>query len=80
LWDLVINLAAFEASGFVTRSGHPIPEAWVSDINQKVRRALDCLHLVEPQDIFRRRGLLTDGGVTFFLEVSKVLNERARDR
>jgi hypothetical protein len=36
---LEVILAAFEASAFVTRSGHPIPEAWVSDINQKVRRA-----------------------------------------
>jgi hypothetical protein len=36
--------------------------------------------LVEPQDIFQRRGLLTDGGVKFFLEVSEVLNERARYR
>ncbi|MFC7847194.1 plasmid pRiA4b ORF-3 family protein [Arthrobacter sp. NPDC057388] len=68
--------AALEAAGFVTRSGHPIPDSWASDINQTVRRALDCLHLMEPEGSFRRRGLLTDGGVKFFLQVSQVLNGR----
>jgi hypothetical protein len=73
--DEVIR-AALEAAGFVTRSGHAIPEAWASDINQTVRRTLDCLHLLEPRGHLWRQGLLTDGGVKFFLEVNKALNER----
>ena len=68
--------AALEAAGFVTRSGHAIPEAWASDINQTVRRALGCLQLMEPRETGWRQRLLTDGGVKFFLEVSRVLNAR----
>ena len=68
--------AALEAAGFVTRSGHAIPEAWASDINQTVRRALGCLHLMEARETRWRQRLLTDGGVKFFLEVSQVLNDR----
>ncbi|MFC9336178.1 plasmid pRiA4b ORF-3 family protein [Arthrobacter sp. NPDC057009] len=68
--------AALEAAGFVTRSGHAIPEAWASDINQTVRRALGCLQLMEPRETGWRQRLLTDGGVKFFLEVSQVLNDR----
>lgn len=73
--DEVIR-AALETTGFVTRSGHAIPEAWASDINQTVRRALGCFDLVEPRGQLWRDGQLTDGGVKFFLEVSQVLSER----
>ena len=58
-----------EAAGFVTRSGHPIPDDWVNDINRVVMWNLKCLHLMAPKERYRDRALLTDGGVKFLLEV-----------
>lgn len=60
---------ALESSGFVTRSGHPIPEAWASDINQAVRWNLKALNLMEPKARYGDRAVLNDGGVKFLLEV-----------
>ena len=71
---------ALEDAGFVTRSGEPIPEERAREINQVVREALGCLHLLEPQGIGSRRTLLTDGGVKFFLEVREVERLGSRNR
>jgi hypothetical protein len=60
---------AMEAAGFVTRSGHCIPDDWVNDINRVVMWNLKCLHLMAPKERYRDRALLTDGGVKFLLEV-----------
>jgi hypothetical protein len=60
------------AQGFVTRSGHPIPEAWASDINQTVLRNLKCLHLMEPTQHPWDWAMLSDGGAKFLLEVREV--------
>lgn len=64
---------ALRASGFVTRSGDPIPKEWASDINQVVRRNLKCLHLMEPKTERSGRSLLTDGGAKFLLAVRSVV-------
>jgi len=81
-WNRKVEVAraALEEGGFVTRSGEPILEEWAREINQVVRGALGCLHLLEPQDIGRRRTLLTDGGVKFFLEVQEVERLTSRNR
>lgn len=70
-WNLerdVIRLA-MEETGFVTRSGHPIPEEWITDIYRTVSWTLMCLCLKTPKATFADRALLTDGGVKFFLAV-----------
>ena len=69
---------ALVATGFVTRSGHPIPEQWAAEINQTVRATLGCLNLKTPKPRLgeRRlgdRALLTDGGQKFMLEVQGLL-------
>ena len=69
---------ALVATGFVTRSGHPIPESWAAEINQTVRTTLRCLNLLTPgrprgQRAFGERKLLTDGGLKFLLEVERIL-------
>ena len=81
-WNRKVEVAraALEDAGFVTRSGDPIPEEWAREINQVVRGALGCLHLLEPQGIGSRRTLLTDGGVKFFLEVREVERLASRNR
>ncbi|WP_457966154.1 plasmid pRiA4b ORF-3 family protein [Arthrobacter sp. D1-29] len=64
--------AAMESVGFVTRSGHRIPEDWVSDINRVVMWNFKCLHLMAPKERYGDRSLLTDGGVKFLLNVREV--------
>ncbi|WP_248762071.1 plasmid pRiA4b ORF-3 family protein [Pseudarthrobacter sp. SSS035] len=63
---------AMLAAGFVTRSGHPIPDEWVSDINRVVRWNFECLHLTAPKVAPLDRALLTDGGVKFLLAAQAV--------
>ncbi|HAG58823.1 MAG TPA: hypothetical protein DCL83_05660 [Arthrobacter bacterium] len=63
---------AMLAAGFVTRSGHPIPDEWVTDINRVVHRNFKCLHLMAPKVGHIGRALLTDGGVKFLLAVRAV--------
>ncbi|WLQ05102.1 hypothetical protein [Arthrobacter oryzae] len=74
--DQVI-ISALEASGFATRSGDPIPEEWVWEIDRTVRQSLDCLQLTIPG----RRFLLaeqdlSDGGLKFLLQVQALLGDR----
>lgn len=66
---------ALQAAGFVTRSGHPIPDDWVTDIYRTVRWKLGCLHLLAPDVRYLDSGLLTDGGAKFLLEVRQVERE-----
>ena len=66
---------ALQAAGFVTRSGHPIPDDWVTDISRTVRWKLGCLHLTAPDVRYLDSGLLTDGGAKFLLEVRDVERE-----
>lgn len=63
---------ALESTGFVTRSGHRIPEQWASEINQTVRWNLKVLNLMVPKQKYSDRSLLTDGGVKFLLEAREV--------
>ena len=63
---------AMETMGFVTRSGHRIPDEWVNDIHQVVRWNLKCLRLMEPKAGYFDPDLLTDGGAKFLLEVREV--------
>ncbi|NUU32698.1 hypothetical protein [Arthrobacter sp. C9C5] len=76
LRDEVI-IRALEASGFVTRSGDPIPAEWVRDIDRTVRQSLGCLQLTVPGERFR---LLerepSDGGLKFLLQVQALLGDR----
>jgi hypothetical protein len=64
----VIRLA-LEETGFVTRSGDPIPDEWITDIYRTVSWNLMCLRVMTPTATFADRPLLTDGGVKFFLAV-----------
>ncbi|WP_426989946.1 plasmid pRiA4b ORF-3 family protein [Pseudarthrobacter sp. Y6] len=64
LWDYLVEAVA--------RSGHPIPDEWVSDINRVVHRNFKCLHLMAPKVGHLGRALLTDGGVKFLLAVQAV--------
>ena len=66
---------ALESAGFVTRSGHPIPDDWVTDINRTVIWKLGCLHLMEPKKGYFDQVMLTDGGAKFLLEVRDVERE-----
>lgn len=69
---------ALVATGFVTRSGHPIPEQWAAEINQTVRASLGCLNLMTRAGSLQerargKRALLSDGGQKFLLEVQGLL-------
>lgn len=69
---------ALVATGFVTRSGHPIPEQWAAEINQTVQATLGCLNLMTPAGSLQerargKRALLSDGGQKFLLEVQGLL-------
>lgn len=69
---------ALVATGFVTRSGHPIPEQWAAEINQTVRASLGCLNLMTPAGSLQerargKRALLSDGGQKFLLKVQGLL-------
>lgn len=76
LRDEVI-IRALEASGFVTRSGDPIPAAWVRDIDRKVRQSLGSLQLTVPGGRFRLlERELSDGGLKFLLQVQALLGDR----
>jgi hypothetical protein len=63
---------ALVSAGFVTRSGHPIPDDWVTDIYRTVTWKLGCLQLMEPKEGYFDRAVLTDGGAKFLLEVLEV--------
>lgn len=72
-----VILTALEASGFVNRSGDPIPEQWAWDIDRTVRHFLDCLQLTVPAPRFLLREKdLTDGGLKFLLQVQALLGDR----
>ncbi|QDY89031.1 plasmid pRiA4b ORF-3 family protein [Arthrobacter sp. UKPF54-2] len=72
-----VIISALEASGFVTRSGDPIPAEWVRDIDRTVRQSLDRLQLTLPGERFRlRERELSDGGLKFLLEVQAKLGDR----
>jgi len=71
-----VILTALEASGFVNRSGDPIPEQWAWDIERTVRQSLDCLQLTVPAPRFLlREKELTDGGLKFLLQVQALLGD-----
>lgn len=65
----VISLA-LEDAGFVTPTGHGIPEEWVTDIYRRVLWSLMCLRVFDRGDHLFHRQMLTDGGVKFFMAVS----------
>ena len=72
-----VIVSALEASGFVNRSGDPIPEQWARDIDRTVRQSLDCLQLTIPAPPFLLgEKELTDGGLKFLLEVQALLGDR----
>ena len=72
-----VTIAALEASGFVNRSGAPIPEEWVWDLDRKVRESMDCLQLTDAGPRFRtRKAEPTDGGLKFLLEIQARLGDR----
>ncbi len=73
--DVIIS--ALEATGFVTRSGDPIPAEWVWDIDRTVRQSLGCLQLTVPGQRFRLLDReLSDGGLKFLLQVQALLGDR----
>lgn len=77
-WRVEVIRDALVATGFVTRSGHPIPEQWAAEINQTVRASLGCLNLMTPAGSLQerargKRALLSDGGQKFLLEVQGLL-------
>jgi hypothetical protein len=72
-----VVIAALEASGFVNRSGEPIPEEWVWDLDRKVRESMDCLQLTDAGPRFRlRKEEPTDGGLKFLLQLQARLGDR----
>lgn len=72
-----VIISALEASGFVTRSGDPIPAAWVRDIDRTVRQSLGSLQLMLPGERFRLlERELSDGGLKFLLQVQALLGDR----
>lgn len=76
LRDQVI-LTALEGSGFVNRSGDPIPDSWAWDIDRTVRESLDCLQLTVPGPRFAlAEKELTAGGLKFLLQVQALLGDR----
>ncbi|MFF2245858.1 plasmid pRiA4b ORF-3 family protein [Arthrobacter sp. NPDC058130] len=76
LRDQVI-LAALEESGFVNRSGDPIPESWAWEIDRTVRESLDCLQLAVPGPRWAlSEKELSDGGLKFLLQVQALLGDR----
>lgn len=76
LRDQVI-FTALEGSGFVNRSGDPIPESWAWDIDRTVRESLDCLQLTVPGPRFAlAEKELTAGGLKFLLQVQALLGDR----
>jgi hypothetical protein len=76
LRDQVIT-SALEAAGFVNRSGDPIPQEWVWDIDRTVRAALDCLQLTDAGPRFQlAKAEPTDGGLKFLLQVQARLGDR----
>ena len=75
LRDEVIT-SALEASGFVTRSGHPIPADWVRDIDRTVRRNFECLQLTLPGPGWPlSEKELSDAGLKFLLQVQAKLGD-----
>ncbi len=71
---------ALESAGFVTRSGHPIPDDWVTDIDRTAMWKLGCLHLMKPKVRYFDQALLTDGGAKFLLEVREAEREFSGSR
>lgn len=72
-----VILNALEASGFVNRSGDPIPESWARDIDRTVRRSLDCLQLTVPGPRWvLGEKELSDAGLKFLLQVQALLGDR----
>jgi Plasmid pRiA4b ORF-3-like protein len=72
-----VIISALEASGFVNRSGDPIPPEWVRDIDRKVRQSLDCLQLTDAGPRFRQaKAQPTDGGLKFLRDVQARLGDR----
>ncbi|MEQ4519579.1 plasmid pRiA4b ORF-3 family protein [Pseudarthrobacter sp. B907] len=72
-----VIIRALEASGFVTRSGDPIPAEWVQDIDRTVRQSLGSLQLTLPGDrLWLRERELSDGGLKFLLQVQALLGDR----
>jgi Plasmid pRiA4b ORF-3-like protein len=67
--ETAIIRLALEDAGFVARSGHRIPEDWVTDIYRSVLWSLMCLHLFHGGDHLFDRRVLADGGVKFFMAV-----------
>ncbi|WP_427133441.1 plasmid pRiA4b ORF-3 family protein [Pseudarthrobacter sp. S9] len=72
-----VILSAFQAGGFINRSGDAIPEEWAWEIDHKVRRSLECLQLTATGVPFLRSEKdLSDGGLKFLLQVQALLGDR----